>query len=148
MSALLRGGWREDDAEIIRCCAVSLDLPSVTAAWRDEDLFIIFDGREVRVPLQVDVADRHITICALNDLLSLKFEIRFLIFSHGSDTLGFAALSVADWRGLEKANPSVVAENFIDPRKLPNLMTELTDEKLPASARARFERMLERSRTR
>jgi hypothetical protein len=40
------------------------------------------------------------------------------------------------------------AENFIDPRKLPNLMTELTDEKLPANARARFERMLERNKVR
>ena len=49
---------------------------------------------------------------------------------------------------LEKANPAVVAENFIDPRRLPNLMTELTDEKLPANARARFGRMLNRNKTR
>ena len=49
---------------------------------------------------------------------------------------------------LEKANAAVVAENFIDPRKLPNLMTELTDEKLPANARARFERMLNRNKAR
>ena len=98
--------------------------------------------------MQFDVADRHITLCTLNDLLSPKHEIRFIILSHGSDTVGFAALSVADWRELEKANADAVAENFVDPRKLPNLVTELTDEKLPPKARARFERMLERNKRR
>jgi hypothetical protein len=140
--------WGEDDADIVSYCAQALELESLTAEWRDEDLYITFDDREVRVPLLIDVADRHITICTLNDVLSPKHEVRFLVFSHGSDTLGFAALSVADWRELEKANAAVVAENFIDPRKLPNLMTELTNEKLPANARARFERMLNRNRTR
>ncbi len=137
---------REDDADIVAYCAEALALESLTAEWRDEDLFIISNGRDVRVPLQNDVADRHITICTLNDVLSPKYEVRFLVFSHGSDTLGLAAMSTADWRELEEANAVVVAENFIDPRKLPNLMTELTVEKLPAHARARFERMLHRNR--
>jgi len=139
--------WRKDDADIVADCAEALELDSLTAEWRGEDLFIRFDGREMRVPLLMDVADRHITICTLNDVISPNFEVRFLVFSHGSDTGGFAALSIVDWRELEKANAAVVAENFIDPRKLPNLMTELTDEKLPANARARFERMLNRNRT-
>ena len=129
--------WREDDADIVAYCAQALELESLTAEWRDEELFIIFDGRDVRVPLQIDVADRHITICTLNDVLSPKYEVRFLVFSHRSDTLGLAAMSTADWRELEEANAVVVAENFIDPRTLPNLMTELTDEKLPASTRER-----------
>jgi hypothetical protein len=80
-------------------------------------------------------------------VLSPKYDVRFLVFSHRSDTLGLAAMSTADWRELEDANAAVVAENFIDPRKLPNLMTELTDEKLPAHARARFERLLHRNKT-
>lgn len=140
--------WRGADDEIVEDCAACLGLDSLKAEWRDEDLFISFEGREVQVPLQSDVADRHITLCSLNDVLSLKYEIRFLVFSHGSDTLGFAALGIADWRELEAASPAVVAENFIDPRQLPNLMTELTDEKLPADARARFERMLKRNERR
>jgi hypothetical protein len=139
--------WREDDADIIANCAEALGLDSLSAEWRGEDLFITFNGREARVPLLMDVADRHITICTLNDMLGPNYEVRFLVFSHRSDTGGFAALSVADWRELEKGNAAVVAENFIDPRKLPNLMTELTDEKLPANARARFERMLKRNKT-
>src|SRR5262249_50878037 len=92
-------------------------------------------------PLQMDEGDRHITICTLNDMLVPKYEIRYLVFSHGSDTAGLAALAVADWQGLEKANAAAVAENFVDPRKLPNVFTELTDDKRPAPARACFERM-------
>jgi hypothetical protein len=53
--------------------------------------------------------------------------------------------STADWQALEKINAAVVAENFIDPRRLPNVVTELTEEKLPPAARARFQRMLERN---
>jgi hypothetical protein len=138
--------WREDDADIVRYCAGRLGLESLSAEWRDDGLVVDFEGREVPVPLKIDFADRHITICSLNDILTPNYEIRFLVFSHGSDTLGFAALSLADWRELEKANPTAVSENFIDPRKLPNLFTELTDEKLPANARARFERMLARDK--
>ena len=138
--------WRGDDADIVADCAAALELDSLTADWRGEELFIMFDGKEVRVPLLLHVADRHITICALNDVLGPKYEVRFLVFSHGSDTLGLAALSVDDWRELERANAAVVAVNFIDPRQLPNLMTELTDYNLPAVARARYERMLDRNR--
>ncbi len=140
--------WGEDDADIVAYCAEALELDSLTAEWRGDDLFITFDGRDVKVPLLMDVADRHITICTLNDVLSPNYEVRFLVFSHGGDTGGFAALRVADWRELEKANAAVVAENFIDPRKLPNLMTELTDEKLPANAGARLARMLNRNKAR
>jgi hypothetical protein len=138
--------WREDDADIVEYCADCLGLTSLTAEWRDEDLVVSFEGRELKVPLIMDVADRHITICTLNDLLSPNYQIRFLVFSHGSDTLGLAALSAADWQSLEKTSPAVVAENFIDPRNLPNLMTELTEEKLPPNAQARFQRMLERNK--
>jgi len=140
--------WREDDADIVAYCADALELDSLTSEWRDEDLFINFDGSEVQVPLQIDVADRHTTICTLNDVLSPKYEIRFLVFTHASDALGSAALTIADWQVLERISPAVVAENFIDPRRLPNLVTELTDEMLPVDARARFERMLNRNRTR
>ena len=92
------------------------------------------------------MGDRHITICTLNDVLSPKYEVRFLVFSHGSDTLGFAALDMATWQQVEKADPTVVAENFIDPRKLPNIVNDLVDAKLPPLARARFERLLNRNK--
>lgn len=134
----------EDDDATVQYAAEALQLDSLTAEWRDDEMFIIYNGREVKVPLLIDPADRHITITTLNDLLNPKYELRFLVVSHGSDTIGLIALPVEEWRVLEAAAPQSIAENFIDPRKLPNLMTELTDEKLPAPARLRFERMLER----
>jgi hypothetical protein len=136
---------REDDADIVKYCSDCLGLPSLAAEWRDEVLFMAFEGKEVRVPLQQDTADRHITICTVNDLLSPKYEIRFVVLSQGSDSIGLAALSTEDWRELERTNPETVAENFIDPRKLPNLMTELTERDLPVNAQARLQRMAERN---
>lgn len=92
--------WPEEDDEVVACCAAALDLELLTAEWRGDDLFVTFDGRSVKVRLEDDVGDRHRTICAVNDLLSPKYEVRFIVVSHGNDTLGFAALSVADWREL------------------------------------------------
>lgn len=140
--------WRGDDEDIVTDCARALELESLSAEWRDDELFILFDGREIKVPLEMDAGDRHITACTLNDVLNPMYEMRFLVCSHGNDTIGFAALRVADWRELENSNAAAVAENFIDPRKLPNLMTELTDDSLPARARARFERMVARNKAR
>jgi len=138
--------WGEDDTDTVAYAAKALNLGSLSAEWQDDDLVIRLDDREVKVPLQMDVADRHTTVCALNDILSPNHEVRFLSFTHGSDTLGFAALGSADWQKLEAANGDAVEENFLDPRKLPNLMTELTQDTLPPKARARVERMIERLR--
>jgi hypothetical protein len=137
--------WKQGDDEIVQFCADCLDLPSLSGEWRDGQLFILLAGHERRVPLVEDIEDRHITICTLNDMLSPKFEIRYIVASGGSDTAGFAALSCADWQLLESECPEVVAENFIDPRKLPNLFTEFTEANLPVPARARYKRMFNRN---
>jgi hypothetical protein len=137
---------RDDDADIIQSCSKCLSLPSLSGEWQGDDLIITYGNETKRVPIQFDIGDRHTTVCALNDILSPTFEVRYLVISHGSDTLGFAALSTEDWASLKTANREAVAENFIDPRTLPNIMTELTDETLPPDARARSERLVERNR--
>jgi hypothetical protein len=136
--------WREDDADIVKSCAETLGLETLTAEWRDENLFILYEGRETRVPLKIDAGDRHITLCTLNDVLSPGHELRYVVCSHGGDALGFAALSTADWRDLENADADAVAENFLDPRPLRNLITEFNDYDLPAKAKKRHDRMLNR----
>jgi hypothetical protein len=137
--------WRAEDTEIVRLCAVALELPTLRAERRGQDLTITCDGNEVVVRLQHAVGDRHLTICSLNDLISSHHQLRYMVCSVGSDTAGFAALSNADWQLLEAINPTFVAENFIDPRQLPNVITELTALKLPLAAQARWQRMLDRN---
>ena len=41
--------WREDDAAIVQDLADILGLTSLTAEWRDDNLFVTFEGHEVRV---------------------------------------------------------------------------------------------------
>lgn len=136
--------WREDDADIVAYCAESLGLQNLKAEWSGSELVVDYNGARHVVPLLEDEGDRHVTLCALNDILAPNYELRFFVGSHGSDTGGFAALPTSDWQTLERECPDAVAENFLDPRKLPNVFTELTEDTLPIPARARFLRMLER----
>jgi hypothetical protein len=137
--------WRAHDDEIARLCAASLKRNEPTAEWREKELYLRNKGAEVAVPLKSSTGDRHITVCALNELLGGDCEIRYIVCSCGNDGAGFAVLTVAEWNALEASNPQFVAENFIDPRVLPNVMTELSPAKLPSAAFARWERMVKRN---
>lgn len=136
--------WREPDDEIIEACAECLSLDSLHAVWNGDKLYISFEGLLSRVPLLEDAGDRHITICRLNDVLEGRYQLRMIVVSHGSDAIDLAALPVEEWTKLESALPQMVQENFIDPRLLPNVITDLTDSELPIPARARYLRMVNR----
>ena len=136
--------WREDDASTVSYCAESLGIDSLKAEWREESLVIIYKGKETTVPLTQSHADRHITVCTLNDILHPKYEIRYLVCTHGDDTAGYAALPSKDWKDLDKKFPDAVAANFIRLNEIPNIFTELTEKKLPAAARKRLKRMAKR----
>ena len=140
--------WREADDEIVQDCAVCLNLEeSLLAELVDDKLFIIFEGKRTLAPLLNDVGDQHITICKLNDVLEGRYQIRYIVASGGSDTIGLVALSRDDWKFLDAACPQIVSENFIEPRSLPNLFTEFAAEvHLPAPARARYLRMINRNK--
>ena len=138
--------WSEDDADIVQYCADCLDDGSLRAEWHDDSLVIVRDDNETIVSLANDEGDRDITIRTLNDVLRPDYEIRMLVCSHGSDSVGFVVLPTAEWQLLDSQLPQAVNENFIKLELLPNIFTEMTDEHLPAAARSRFERMLERNR--
>ncbi|MGV3663956.1 MAG: hypothetical protein ACO1TE_27540 [Prosthecobacter sp.] len=142
---LIAVDWRDEDDEIVSSCATCLNLPDLASRFEGRDLVITYAGRERRVSLKQDVGDRHLTICGINDAIAPGHELRFLVCSHGSDTIGLAALSTADWRSLEDRFPEAVSENFLDPRTLPNIINDLIDDHLPPEARARFDRMLARN---
>ena len=138
--------WRAGDDEIVLECAACLKLEdSLSAEWIGDKLFITFEGGQTLVPLLEDGGDRHITICKLNDVLEGKYQLRFIVVSLGNDSIGIVALTTEDWAFLQAACPQTVIENFIDPRSLPNLITEITEEHLPVPARARYLRMINRN---
>jgi hypothetical protein len=138
--------WREDDKEIVQCCADCLGDESLRAEWRDSTLVIIRDGNETTVPLANDEGDRDVTIRTLNNVLRPNYEIRWLVSSHGSDTAGFAVLASGDWQLLEAESIQGINENFVKIDLLPNMFTEMTDQHLPGPARNRFTRMVEWNR--
>ncbi len=138
--------WREDDAVIVQYCADCLRERSIRVEWREDKLVIIRDGNETTVPLANNGGDRDFTIRTLNDVLRPNYEIRWLVSSHGSDTAGFAVLTSADWQLLDAESTQAINENFVKLELLPNMFTEMTDQHLPAPARNRFNRMVERNR--
>jgi hypothetical protein len=137
--------WGDEDDSIVSSCAASLGLSNLSSRFEGSDLVITYSGRQQRVALTQDVGDRHLTICGINDAIASEYELRFLVCSHGSDTIGLAALSASDWRSLEDRFPEAVAENFLDPRTLPNIINNLIDDHLPPKARSRFDRMVARN---
>jgi hypothetical protein len=125
--------WREEDADIPRYCEGVLATGMLSADWEDDQLFIQFGQKRVRVPLTSSVADRHITLVALNEVLHPDFEVRHVVASSGSDTLTCVPLSAADWLALERQYGSdKVRAAFGVIRKSPNLFTEPADGPEPA----------------
>jgi len=125
--------WREADDEIVEDCesilqtgSLSPEVVNVNTAdgW---ELYINYKGRRQKVPLVYGPEDRHITLVALNRMLSPDFEVRFCIASNGSDTLAFLPLASKDWAQFERRYGSAVAESFYKMAAKPNLFTDSLD---------------------
>ena len=122
--------WREGEGDIVRYCEAVLQTGSLTAEQvcaatpRGSDLFISFNGRRIRAPLINGPEDRHIALCALNQVLAPDYEIRFCIDSNGSDTLAFLPLSAARWAELEQKYGVAVSRHFYRFAERPNLFTD------------------------
>jgi hypothetical protein len=61
--------WREDDDAIAGCCEAVLQTGKLSSDWDGDDLYITCGTNRVRVPLLNHPADRHITLCSLNEAL-------------------------------------------------------------------------------
>lgn len=128
--------WREEDEYIPRYCETVLRTGRLTSEWvGDDDLFVVFGTKRVRVPLTESAADRHITLLALNEALSPEFEVRMLYASVGSDTGVYAPLSSEGWRILENEAGEVVSRRFHKLTAHPNTFTELVQ--VPAKPKRR-----------
>ena|SRR5437870_237142 len=122
--------WREDEADIVSYCETVLRTGSLTAEWaraatsRGSALFISYSGRRIRAPLRNGYEDRHIALCALNQVLAPDYEVRFCIDSNGSDTLAFLPLPSARWAELEQRYGPAVSRHFYRLAEHPNIFTD------------------------
>jgi len=122
--------WREGDDDIVKYCEAVLQTGSLTAEWvstaplQESDLFICSSGRRIRVPLIIGCDDRHITLCALNQVLAPHYELRCCIDSQGSDSLAFLPLPSATWAGLEQRYGVALKRHFYRFAERPNLFTD------------------------
>jgi len=122
--------WREDETDIVSYCESVLETGNLEAEWEDVntprgvDLVIHYKGKTARPKLVEDAADRHLALCALNEILAPEFEIRFCIDSKGGDTLAFLALPASLWRDLEEGYGDAVPRHFYRFSEKPNLFTD------------------------
>ena len=129
-SAVFMVDWREDDELIIEYCESVLKTGALSAQVVETsekpgfEGFITFQSRRVRIPWVMGVADRHITLHTLNQLLLPAYEIRVCVDSNGSDTLAFLPLPGADWQDLESRFGEEVRWRFGPIDERPNLFTE------------------------
>ena len=125
--------WRHDDDAIPNDCEsvlqtgqLSGELVKVPTA-KGVEIYVRYKDKRVRVPLTFSHADRHITLCSLNEALAPDYEVRFCIDSNGSDTLAFLPLAASTWAELEQRYEQRVRELFYKISKRPNLFTEPLD---------------------
>lgn len=122
--------WRGEDEAIVNDCERLLHTGKLAAEIVDADnemgfeMFINYESRRVRVPLVEDVADRHITIHSLNQVLAPDFEIRAVVVSLETDSIALLPLPTAAWRLLSAEFPNELAERFLQISDSPNLFTD------------------------
>jgi hypothetical protein len=87
--------WRQADETIAESCESVLQTGNLSGELVEVDsdegfeVYLRYRDRRIKVPLSYSADDRHITLCALNEVLALEYEARFCIDSKGSDTLVF-----------------------------------------------------------
>ena len=122
--------WRQEDETIAESCELVLQTGRLSAHLVEVDsdegyeVWLQFGDRRERVPLTYSGNDRHITLCALNRVLTPEYEVRFCIDSNDSDTLAFLPLPCEQWAELERRYGEAVGRRFYRFRERPNLFTD------------------------
>lgn len=117
--------WREEDDAIASYCSVAAGCECVRAEWRGDDLYMVGHSGSRRVPLTYSIADRHITLLAINEVIAPVYEIRYVCASGGGDTAGLVVLATSEWTSLEQQyGTSAVDRAFRRLRARPNIFTE------------------------
>lgn len=122
--------WRHEDDAIPNDCESVLQTGHLSGELVNVDteegfeIYVRYKNKRIKVPLTVSPADRHITLCSLNEALAPDYEVRFCIDSNGSDTLAFLPLPTSTWAELEVRFGQQVSQRFYKIAARPNLFTE------------------------
>ena len=94
----------EQDEDIVKNCESHLKTGKLSAEFDDKalTLYIQYGDKREMVPLTNSPADRHITLVALNKILTPDYETRLLNASIGGDTLAFVPLPCSEWQALDR----------------------------------------------
>ena len=128
-SAVVWVDWREDDSDLIEYFNDLMKEP-VEVQMLDngkpygDDIRLKKGEKEFLIPYQ-EVMDRDTTIKYFNDCIKPEYEIRWLVESLGSDTLGFVLLPSHDWQALAEEFGHAKVENAFLPITLESKMFDL-----------------------
>lgn len=122
--------WRQEDETIAGSCESVLQTGRLSGELVEVDsdegfeVYLQYGDRRIQVPLNYSGDDRHITLCALNQVLAPDYETRFCIDSNGSDTLAFLPLKCEQWSAFESQYGEAVSRRFYKIAERPNLFTD------------------------
>jgi len=110
--------WREEEEAIVEYFAEKLDeADKLAAIWKGDELWIVYNGKEHKLPLTISPKDRSVALSSLAVVLQPKYEFRFLLQSAGSDTLSFLLLRREEWEELTRSHPDWLNRHF-EPMKI------------------------------
>lgn len=128
-SAVIWVDWREDDSDLIKYFNDLMKEP-VEVQMLDngkpygDDILLKKGEKEFLIPYQ-GVMDRDTTIKYFNDCIKPEYEIRWLVESLGSDTLGFVLLPSHEWQSLAEEFGNIKVEKDFLPITLESKMFDL-----------------------
>lgn len=128
-SAVVWVDWREDDSDLIEYFNDLMKEPIEVQMLDNgkpygDDILLKKGEKEFLIPYQ-EVMDRDTTIKYFNDCIKPEYEIRWLVESLGSDTLGFVLLPSHDWQALAEEFGHAKVENAFLPITLESKMFDL-----------------------
>ena len=122
--------WREEDDAIVDYCEGIIQTGKLSAELTDGQpgeefgVYIQYGDKRLMAPLNHNPGDRHVMICALNEILSPDYEIRLCLDSMGSDTLAFIPLRLSDWADLQREYHHALSKHFHKMTAEPNVFTD------------------------
>ena len=110
--------WREEEEAIVEYFAEKLaDNDKLEAVWKGDELWVVYNGKEHKLPLTISPKDRSVALSSLAVVLQPKYELRFLLQSAGGDTLSFLLLRRDEWGELARSHSDWLKEHF-EPLKM------------------------------